>query len=78
MEDGTKNAATGRKAKRDYDALVRETSMANAERAFDAGVPIELWAYMVCEALGLDHNLPRTLDQLIEAFSNDINNLTGR
>lgn len=43
-----------------------------ARNMFESGAPLELWARLVCEAKGLDHNLPSNSSELRVALSWDV------
>ena len=46
--------------------------LALAQAMFESGAPRELWAAVLCEAHGLEHNLPKTRGQLGIAQLRDI------
>jgi hypothetical protein len=43
-----------------------------AQRAYETGMARELWAAMVCEARGLEHNLPQSTVDLLRAQLADL------
>lgn len=46
-------------------------AMTLARNAYESGAPIELWAGLVMEAHGIEHNLPKTRLELLKALMDD-------